>query len=425
MSNDIRSVVRGVAGFVELDQKTARKFVLINSLYWLNEYTNLMYLWAYKHSKIILYTGGNYMKRSDPACVNIQTYHELVMPRYKYNLGEITIQKDQAVVQIMLDLTSALSLCHSLNIWHRDIKPYNIMISDANRAILIDFSHAIRIRTNEAVLEKQIATWTHRAPEVFMYQNDKTSEYNEKIDIWGLGVILWEMITTKSLYSEVCDGKERQFCKFITEQPEHKYIAHCKALYKQNTRGFTWHKQYWTWISKMLARDESKRISANELYNEILQFATEKKINVVLPTMNKIESNPDMEKLEDPEELEINEAQISLCDFAMEKIKLFKRASGMMYSISKMEPLVEYLVVKQVITHENLIHMTLALCILVNTAVYDGLCTLRMYSETIGRDCHIAINSDELMECVIKLMSSQEDALFISNRFDFVNYPYD
>ena len=75
---------------------------------------------------------------------------------------------------------------------HRDIKPSNIYIKnieDKDEEIKIitlgDFSCAIKIKENKS---ESIGTILYNAPEM-----TQDLEYNEKVDLWSLGVTLYEL----------------------------------------------------------------------------------------------------------------------------------------------------------------------------------------------------------------------------------------
>ena len=66
--------------------------------------------------------------------------------------------------KILKDLLGALTHVHDRNIWHRDIKPNNIMFRDKNTPVLIDFG-AARLENNPKVSKYVPQTPAYAAPE--------------------------------------------------------------------------------------------------------------------------------------------------------------------------------------------------------------------------------------------------------------------
>jgi calcium-dependent protein kinase len=79
---------------------------------------------------------------------------------------------------------------HSKNIAHRDIKPENIMFesNDALNVKLLDFGNSRKMAGNDA-MTGVYGTAYYVSPEVL------TGNYNEKCDIWSIGVILYMLLS--------------------------------------------------------------------------------------------------------------------------------------------------------------------------------------------------------------------------------------
>ncbi|XP_066242644.1 serine/threonine-protein kinase MARK2-like [Saccopteryx leptura] len=90
---------------------------------------------------------------------------------------------------IFRQLILALQYCHRLGIVHRDQKLENILV-DANKNIKVtDFGVGTKVKKDE--LKTYYGTECYMAPEMLQC---RTYE-GQKVDIWGLSVILFQMVT--------------------------------------------------------------------------------------------------------------------------------------------------------------------------------------------------------------------------------------
>ena len=89
-----------------------------------------------------------------------------------------------------VELLIAIEYCHAKGIIHRDLKPANLLIFYPGPVLKIcDFGLSKPI-TNQGKQTPSIVTSWYRAPEILLDQN-----YDQKIDLWSVGCILYEMIT--------------------------------------------------------------------------------------------------------------------------------------------------------------------------------------------------------------------------------------
>ncbi|XP_016490135.2 phosphoenolpyruvate carboxylase kinase 1-like [Nicotiana tabacum] len=91
-------------------------------------------------------------------------------------------------IAVMVPLMEAIAHCHRLGVAHRDIKPDNILFNDGNELKLADFGSAECFREGE-LMSGVVGTPYYVAPEVLSGR-----DYNEKVDIWSAGVILYIML---------------------------------------------------------------------------------------------------------------------------------------------------------------------------------------------------------------------------------------
>lgn len=130
---------------------------------------------------------------------SIKDEYSMITPLYqKGSLEEIIFSKrldNTKIFNICYGVASAMKYIHEKNISHRDLKPSNILLDDSSFPILIDFGISRR-NTNE--MKTVIGTGNYMAPEVFT--NDV---YNEKVDVYSFGLILFEMYTRKKTFEGI------------------------------------------------------------------------------------------------------------------------------------------------------------------------------------------------------------------------------
>ena len=97
----------------------------------------------------------------------------------------------QVVASLMKDVISAVYFLHNMNppIIHRDIKPENVLLAEGNIAKLTDFGWSNYIQGEEK-RNTVCGTPIYLAPEII-----NETGHDEKVDIWCIGVLLFELST--------------------------------------------------------------------------------------------------------------------------------------------------------------------------------------------------------------------------------------
>ena len=174
--------------------------------------------------------------------------------------------KEEKARQIIHKLLTALYYIHSYGIIHRDLKPENIlMTSEDNNADIkiLDFGLSKILGPGEYCVEPY-GTLSYVAPEVLLEKS-----YNNKIDLWSLGVITYLIVSGKLPFDHRQDDQEiaRQT---IYEEPSFK-----NNIWKKIS------KDCIDFISKLLVKDPEKRMNIKDAleHNWILNNQLKKKRN--------------------------------------------------------------------------------------------------------------------------------------------------
>ena len=152
----------------------------------------------------------------------------------------------QVVASLMKDIISAVYFLHNMNppIIHRDIKPENVLLTEKLTAKLTDFGWSNYIQEDEK-RTTVCGTPIYLAPEII-----KEKGHDEKVDIWCIGVLLFELATgTVPFPGNDIETLESNILKLKIQWPKDINID-AKNL-----------------ISKILKLDPNARISLPEMLN--------------------------------------------------------------------------------------------------------------------------------------------------------------
>jgi len=119
----------------------------------------------------------------------------------------------QLVLSVGIQIADGLQAAHMLGIFHRDLKPQNVMLTDGGLVKILDFGLARRLAPEDMHFDPArpglakdaslAATYTARggtirymAPEQFV-----TGHSSVQSDVWALGVILYELASGRHPFS--------------------------------------------------------------------------------------------------------------------------------------------------------------------------------------------------------------------------------
>jgi len=176
-----------------------------------------------------------------------------------FNFGNLTIYFKQII--------AGLKACHDNDIIHRDIKIENIIYDEKNDLFkIIDFGISVTYSSFRYYLDPIMAcTYDYRAPEALLGDQ----HYNEKVDIWAVGVVFYYILTKKFIIADYNRGDDLGALNDIFKifgtpvELDHQYFKS-----RQHPRNQTYLNKVfgqYPFILQCFIFDYNKRPSANQL----------------------------------------------------------------------------------------------------------------------------------------------------------------
>jgi serine/threonine protein kinase len=117
-----------------------------------------------------------------------------------------TVPTSEQKESIMYQIIRGVDWMHRNGIWHRDLKPQNVLAFNDGRFAITDFGLARGGPFQFTQLSKLVGTLWWRAPEI-MIQSAHSSPLNMQVnydassDVWALGIIFYELLHVKQMSS--------------------------------------------------------------------------------------------------------------------------------------------------------------------------------------------------------------------------------
>lgn len=119
-------------------------------------------------------------------------------------------------VRIGIAIARGLAFAHRSRIFHRDVKPGNILIGSNGKPQLIDFGLAISEGERQHHRGEVAGSTNYMAPEQFRGESHRV---NERTDIWALCVVLYRLLTGRLPFTGESHGLISEQVQFVEPVP--------------------------------------------------------------------------------------------------------------------------------------------------------------------------------------------------------------
>ncbi len=107
-------------------------------------------------------------------------------------------QRLWALCESLAQVCDGLALVHALGLVHRDVKPSNILVTPARRAILVDFG-LVKHQSQERITDagRIVGTYRYMPPE-----QAKGEPVDQRSDLYSLGATLYELLSGRPPFTQ-------------------------------------------------------------------------------------------------------------------------------------------------------------------------------------------------------------------------------
>lgn len=119
--------------------------------------------------------------------------------------------------QYVAQMASALRYLHRKHVIHRDIKPENILVGIHGEIKISDFGWSVHAPNNR---RKTLCGTLDYLPPEMIRSGSKDNWYNEKVDLWSLGVLTYEFLVGEAPFEDTPVMTQKRIARADMTIPE-------------------------------------------------------------------------------------------------------------------------------------------------------------------------------------------------------------
>jgi len=171
---------------------------------------------------------------------------------------------EKQIAYVTREMCLGLSYLHRNRVIHRDLKAGNVLLTTAGQVKLADFGVSAKNKEDNQKRDTFIGTPYWMAPEVVACETFRDEPYDQKVDVWSLGISLIEFAQMEPPFHEMTPM--RVLLKIQKSDPPRLDHPH------------RWSKEFNDFLKQCLVKDPHKRPSVEDLLKHpFIREAVDKK----------------------------------------------------------------------------------------------------------------------------------------------------